>query len=213
MTLGIICGFKAEETLARRLSSLTACAWRNPAAPRSLIDRGATALLSFGLAGGLAPGLAAGQVLIPGSVLTAEGAYDVDAALHARLLAAIPNGITGPLYAADAVIATPAAKRTLHEKTGAMAVDMESGLVAAAAQAAGIPFAVLRAVSDAYDHALPQAALVALDDDGELALWPLLGALLRQPAQLPQLLRTGRESKKAMQALAACIKALDYSAT
>jgi hopanoid-associated phosphorylase len=206
VTFGIVCGFRAEEKLARRLSPLTICAWQRPAAAQELIARGAASLLSFGLAGGLAPGLAAGQVLLPRAVLTAQGEYQADPALHAWLLAAAPQAETGPLYAATAVIATPEAKQALHAATGAVAVDMESGLVAA--QAAGIPFAVLRAVSDPATHALPPAALVALDGEGRLDLAALLGALLRQPGQIPQLLRTGRESKQAMRALGSVIDLL-----
>ena len=124
MTLGIVCGFRAEEKLARRLSPLTACAWHNPGAPAALLAAGATSLMSFGLAGGLAPHLAVGQLLLPHTIITAGASYAVDAAAHARLLALFPQAETGPLYAATTVINSPAAKRALHAASGAVAVDI-----------------------------------------------------------------------------------------
>ncbi len=59
------------------------------AAARDLLDGGATALASFGLAGGLKPDYWPGLAVVASEVVTPEGrGYAIDRAWHSRLLAA-----------------------------------------------------------------------------------------------------------------------------
>ncbi len=69
--------------------------------------------------------------------------WPADPALSARL-----GQPAGALLAAEAVLASRAAKAAAWTATAALAVDLESGAVAQAARARGLPFAVLRAVCD-----------------------------------------------------------------
>lgn len=159
-----------------------------------------TGVLSFGIAGGLAPQARTGDVLLAGT-LHADRVFMPDAAWTA-VLAADTGARVVPLAASDALLADVEAKRALHEATGARAVDMESGAVARFATARGLPFAVLRAVADGPDDALPHAARRALTPDGRPALWPVLAGLARRPWELPALARLGRASARAHAALA-----------
>ena len=68
------------------------------------------------------------------------------------------------------ILATEDAKRAAWRETGALAVDMESAVVARAADAAGIPFLVLRAIADPAVRELPSAALIPLAENGTPAL-------------------------------------------
>ena len=67
---------------------------------------------------------------------------------------------------------------------------MESHIVAQAAARAGIPFAILRCISDEARHALPPAMAVAMRPDGRLALASMFQSIVRNSAQLPQISRT-----------------------
>jgi len=169
---------------------------------------GVAGVLSFGIAGGLAPAARTGEVLVAGT-LHAGRAFAPDAAWTASLAARTGAAVV-PLAASDTLLADAAAKRALHEATGAHAVDMESGAVARFAAARGLPFAVLRAVADGPEEALPRAAHHALTPDGRPALGTVLAGLARRPWDLPALIRLGSASARAHAALA---QALSSSAT
>jgi adenosylhomocysteine nucleosidase len=82
-------------------------------------------------------------------------------------------------------------KRALVERTGAIAVDMESGAVARAAQGAHAPFMAIRAIADSADMAIPQSSVEAVDEFGELNLLRFLKELIRQPLELFAMIRLG----------------------
>ena len=163
----------------------------------SLAKAGVTGLLSFGLAGGLAPDLSPGAVVVPEFVLAADGArWLTDPDLSARF-----GRRAGTVFASEAVIASQAGKAQAFAATAAAAVDLESGEVARACAAFHLPFAVLRAVCDPADQDLPPAALVALGDKGNIQLFSVLRSLARNPGQLPDLLRLSRNAAAARRAL------------
>ncbi|HEY2658735.1 MAG TPA: hypothetical protein VGI79_03370 [Caulobacteraceae bacterium] len=151
-------------------------------------------LLSFGVCGALVPGLEAGDLLIASEVIADGHVHAVDADWTAHLAAALPKARLAPITAGEAMIGSVAGKRALFEATGAAAVDMESHIVARVAQRHALPFAAIRAVSDAADHALPAAALAGLRPDGQPDIGAVLWSLAKRPGQLPALLRTAREA-------------------
>ena len=51
----------------------------------------------------------------------------------------------------DTFIADRESKKKLHDTFGALACEMEGGAIAQVAQAAGVPFLVIRAISDLAD--------------------------------------------------------------
>ncbi len=179
-------------------------------AARTLIQTGAAALVSFGVAGGLDPTLAAGDICVPREVMqqhvpsiaTAGGwRHRVSAALSAR----IPGSrvVEGSLLSSAGVVAGVADKAALFGSTGAVAVDMESFAVAEVASTHRLPFLALRAIVDRAADELPIIVTAAADAHGELRLMQLLAGLVRSPAQLAPLLRLGRRYRAASQSLAA----------
>ena len=150
-------------------------------------------ILSFGICGALDPDLEIGDLLIANSV----NGTATDADWTARLANALPAARIGPFAASDTMAADRETKASLRRETGAIAVDMESHLAAAS----GIPFAVLRAVSDAADHSLPPAARVGLRNDGSPDIAAVLRSLIGDPRQLPALIRTARDVQTAYRAL------------
>ena len=153
-----------------------------------------TAVLSFGVAGGLAPGLATGEVLAASEIWDAG---EIWPALWPHPL----PGRTARLAASNVLLPDALAKAGLHRVSGALAVDMESGIAARFARERAIPFGALRAVADAAGDALPRAATLGLHPDGSPAPLRVLGALLRRPTDLPGLLRLARASARAHAAL------------
>jgi purine nucleoside phosphorylase len=103
---------------------------------------------------------------------------------------------------ADAPVADEIGKRALFAATGAVAVDMESVLVARAARRHGLPFAILRVVADPAHRSLPNAALVAMRPDGEVDIGGVFGALSRDPWQVTMLARLAVDARRAFAALA-----------
>ncbi len=170
-------------------------------AAESLLDRGATALLSWGTAGALADTLLPGNLLLPKRVLTPTGdAYDVDVDWRARVAACLQDRVAsnaGPLVQSATVVADVSEKAQLFARLGAVAVDMESVAVAAVAGRAGVPFIVIRAVADAARTTIPQQVLGAVDAHGEWRLSALAVLLLRRPRVFVDCVRLLRDSRAA----------------
>ncbi len=173
----------------------------DPARLDALWPEEATAVLSFGIAGGLAPDVARGAVILASALWEEGEVWAVDAPWLALLSALLPAR-PGLLAASGTLLENAAAKASLHARSGALAVDMESGAAARFAAARGLPFAALRAVADGPGEALPRAAAVGLNPDGSPAPGRVLAALLRRPRELPALLRLARASAAAHAALA-----------
>lgn len=109
---------------------------------------------------------------------------------------------------AAAISSTEGDKARAWRETGALAVDLESAIVARAAQAAGIPFVVLRTIADPAARELPPAALIPLAKDGTPAIIWVLGEVLRRPQQIAALFGLARETRRALSALAGPARAL-----
>jgi hopanoid-associated phosphorylase len=208
--VGAVVGFLGEARCLRGLGVEIACSGGSAERAKSEAERlaaeGAAALVSFGLAGGLAPELRSGDLLLPHLVRsTGPASWSVDPVwrerVQARLAAGGVRAQAGAIAGSDRILATAGDKRTLFEAIGALAVDMESHAVAAVATEAGIPFLVLRALADPFDHAIPQVAREALRPDGRIRIRATFGGLLREPGQLVALLRLARQSGRALAAL------------
>ena len=162
---------------------------------------GIRGIISIGIAGALAPGLQIGTWVVASAVRDGDAQLPADPDWAGRLIVRLPAVQRGVLLGVDAIAATAEHKADLQRTSGAIAVDMESHLVARAARRHGLPFAVARVISDAADRTLPPAARVGMRADGGVNLAGVLGSLLARPAQLPALIRTGWEAEQAFRAL------------
>ncbi len=218
--LAALTGLEAEARILRRCGVPAEACGADPARAAAIAERllaaGATGILSFGIAGALAPDLAPGTVLLPRRVVTEAGeTYAADAALRdgiAQRLAASGLALDErDLLGRDTIAATAQEKAALFRCTGAVAVDLESHAAARAASRAGRAFAALRAVADPADFELPPAALAGLDRDGKAAPAPVLRALLREPGQLGALIRLALLTRSALRTLSRTVSALPGS--
>ena len=208
--VGVVTGLRAEARCLRGLVVRVACSGGSSERARSealrLVAEGAAGLVSFGLAGGLAPDLRPGALLLPESVRSPEGrSVPTDPRWRERLRIRLEGGGLLPrgdaLAGSERVVATVSEKRALLETTGALAVDMESHAVAAVAREAGVPFVILRALADPYDRVIPQAALETLKPDGRVRVSAVLGGVIREPRQLLALMRLARYTAAALATL------------
>lgn len=208
VSIGVVVGLRAEANLARRIARAVHVAGGSAEGARvgalSLAASGAEALVSFGLAGGLDPALPPGALVTPATVLWNGLRLACDPALAARL-GATP---AGTLLASATPVTAPAEKARLFAQTGAQAVDMESGAVAAVALAHGLPFAVLRAVCDPAGRAVPEAALAAVDETGAIRPGRLIALLIRRPAECMALIPLARDAARARRTLLDHLRAL-----
>jgi adenosylhomocysteine nucleosidase len=214
--IGVVTGSRLEARCLPADSRLIircsgADAGRARAHAEALARAGVDALLSFGLAGGLDPVLRPGDLLIPDVVFAPDGRRtevhrEWCAYLRRRLARASLEAQAGELCGSDRPVMTPDAKAQLFELTGALAVDMESHAVAAIASGAGLPFLVLRALADPADQALPALARHALGSDGRVRPLHVAAGLLRQPKDLPVLLKLGKDSRTGLRALTRAAK-------
>jgi len=178
------------------------------------LARGASGVMSFGTAGGLAPDLMPGTLVVADTVDGPLGRIATDFAWSERIASALRASLRdvrverGTLAAVAAPVVTRQEKEALHRSSGALAVDMESHIAAAQAGARGLPFVVCRAVVDPAWRTLPPAATAGMREDGTTALVPILRALAREPAQLPAMIRLAFDARAARHALVAARSAL-----
>jgi adenosylhomocysteine nucleosidase len=176
----------------------------DPARLEAVLDRlagTASGIISIGIAGGLAPGLQVGQWVVADAVLVDGEPLPTDPAWTGRLATRLPAAARGLLLGANAMVAEATQKASLYRTTGALAVDMESHIVARVARRHQLPFAAARVVSDAAHRSLPPAARVGMKSDGGMDLPAVLRSLLADPGQFPALIRTGLEAERGFRAL------------
>ncbi|HEY1878779.1 MAG TPA: hypothetical protein VGG68_02485 [Caulobacteraceae bacterium] len=125
-------------------------------------------MISFGLCGALDPSLKVGDLVIGEAVTDGERRYDCDAPWTAALGDTLPHARQGLFWADGEMITGVEEKMRRLQTTGAVAVDMESHIAARAAADHGVPFAIVRAVSDSAMTALPPAAKAAFAPDGRI---------------------------------------------
>lgn len=161
-------------------------------------------VISIGLGGALAPDLKVGDVVVADTIMTGAERWEAHAVWLNRLRSRLPTARGGTIFGSDVVIDQAETKAGLYTATGAVAVDMESQVAARFAAARNLPLAALRVISDDATHVLPPAALVAMKPDGGIAIGRILWSLMKKPAQIPALVRTGRASSKAFAELLRC---------
>jgi hopanoid-associated phosphorylase len=191
------------------LSGMGAQAARTAA--ERLCQHGVTALVSFGVAGALDSSLKPGDLVLPDSIDAGEQ-LSVTIAWRNRLQNLLPADMTvvrGILASSAVPLTSKKAKRDLAQATGACAVDMESGAIAAVAATAGIPFIAVRAIIDPVQFSPPQALLGAVYPDGGVNPLRLLALLLKRSVHLSTLIQMGVGMRIARKTLSRVIQSAD----
>jgi len=157
-------------------------------------DDGCRGLISFGVAGGLSPDLKTGSCVVASQILSEAGTWTTDQTWSKELLSSLPDAVHGTIFGAPAPVALPAAKRALHLKTGAIAVDMESQIVAQIAAQFDLPMTALRVVTDPAGRALPDWACKAVRSNGTTDMLGMAHLVLKRPSEIIGMMRTARDA-------------------
>ncbi len=141
------------------------------------------AVVSTGFCGALDPALRPGEIFIASEIHAAGRTFPA-----ARPDSARPHA-AGRLVSISSIAATAAEKKQLRA-SGAAAVEMEAGGVAAAAEKHGLPVYCVRAVTDGADESFVLQLNSALRPDGHFATMQILRAALGKPlSAFPELWR------------------------
>jgi adenosylhomocysteine nucleosidase len=202
-------GLQIEARIAARSAGVRAVAGGGDTARlvesvRQLAAEGGEAIISFGIAAGLAPQCSAGACLIGHEVVYEGACYSADRAWTASIKKLIGSAVIVRIAGVDRPLARPSEKHALHQASGASAADMESHVVARLGAELAMPFMVLRVIADPAERALPPAALAGMSADGGIDIGAVLASLARSPRQLPALIRLAAEAARGRAALLRC---------
>jgi len=184
--LTFACAMTVEQRIARRFGRT------------ALVGLGASKgvpdgrIVSFGIAGALSDDLPIGTVIDATRVVDESGAV----LWEGGPLGAAPAR-TGTILGATRIVDDPAERARLHLRTGAEAVDMESGPLARSGRLVGC----LRAVSDTPTRRLGGVAEGA-KPDGQVDYLGFLRGFLREPVVTARAAIGARRALKSLEALA-----------
>ena len=193
-------GFNREVATLRQSGIVVVAGGGDPVGLRAKIEQaaaGAAGVVSYGMAGALADGLKVGDWVI-GDRLSGAIDLECDPAWAAALLAKLPGARLGGYFADGRMIDSVAEKLALGERHHALAVDMESHVAGAVAAERGLPFAIVRCISDGARHLLPHAITVSMRPDGGVDGKAMLRSLAGRPGQVADIARTTAGFAKAM---------------
>jgi adenosylhomocysteine nucleosidase len=167
-------------------------------------------LIAIGVAGGLSRDLDAGALVVSDRVSSeGEGSLHADASLI-DLAERYAGARRALVVTAGRIIDTVTEKARLLRSVGAgpisAVVDLESAAFAGAAARSGIPWLVLRAVSDTAQEELPALLNRCRDDGGAVRRGKVALALLREPAALPFLLSLRQRVQRCAATLAQAVE-------
>lgn len=166
-------------------------------AARDAVRKGATALLSIGIAGGIAEAVHVGDIAIAETIIAEQSGESFPCsqswvrALQQQL--SDKSGVhSGRLLSVGDVLTTQQEKLTAAGRYHAIACDMESAAIAEVAASAGVHFAAIRVISDARADELPRGVADWVDDAGNARIAPVLKALLSPAYWRPVYMMTAR---------------------
>ena len=167
-------------------------------ATRELLDRvEVDHVVVMGVAGGLAPSARIGVVVIPAVVVDYETGAEYRPSSPILAGVAGAAGVGGMILTTKTAMLDPAGHRE-WAANGFTAVDMESSGVAAVCLERGVPWAVVRAISDRPDQGIVDDAVVALTRaDGTPDPLAVCRFVLRRPWRVADLVTLARSLRLA----------------
>jgi len=174
-------------------------------------------IITTGVAGALHADLPIGRVVLADRLMVRRGEeFAAEAVVEApighretfatALSAARITFVTGGLLTSRRAIAKVDDKRRAHEALGAIAVDMESALIALEAASRGIPFVCLRTIMDTATEGIDGAQLA--DENGRVRPLAAAAALIAQPRLVLSSMKLMRNLRAATRSMAEAISVI-----
>lgn len=169
-------------------------------------------LISWGTAAGLSSHLKAGDLLLPDLILDKNGIeYATDSNFKIQMVKLLPNNLvyeSGSLCESENILKDANEKEVFVNKFNAIGCDMESATLAKLANQRGISFNALRVVSDDHTTQIPKSVYLSINEDGDFSIGNFFVQLIRKPRDLIQVIRLGKNFKKAKRTMLELKKAL-----
>lgn len=162
--------------------------------------------ISTGFAGALSDEFALGDILVADAVQQLGKSKTLQCSRN-LVYAARNDGAThvNLFLTSDHIV------RTVEEKSRlapfAEAVEMESFAIATVARVRGLPMVAIRVISDTTERDLPIRVDTMVDEQGRVSIGGVVRQVVSHPLQVPALIRLGRESRTAAEALAIFLEA------
>ena len=145
-------------------------------------------VLSVGFAGALSSDLKVGNILVPSRIVDVKDGSRVE------------TGVGWGVLLSLASVASHEQKARLAAAYGAQAVDMEAVAVARGAQAHGIRFSAIKAISDECNFAMPPVERF-ISAEGQFLTSAFVGFAALRPPMWPSVVRLCRNNRLASAAL------------
>jgi adenosylhomocysteine nucleosidase len=180
----------------------------------ALLDQPYQFCITAGFAGALSERHAVGDILVAESVQELGKSKTLQCSRN-LVYAARDDGakLVKLFLTSSKVVSTPEEKKQLAPF--ADAVEMESFAIVSAAQRHNKAVVAVRVISDSARNDIPMNVNAMVDDKGQVKIGGVIRYVARHPLQLPALIRLGRDSRTAAEALAhfleSFIKKLSFS--
>jgi adenosylhomocysteine nucleosidase len=159
-----------------------------------------TICIASGFAGSLKPAHKVGDILAARAVQRLGKSRIIECSRNLFMAAYENKAIAAKMFlTTDKVIATVAEKQRMSPF--ADAVDMESFAILSVAKEKRMPAVAIRVVSDRFDEDMPADIDMTVDERGRIKIGGVFMHVASHPLQLPALIRLGRQSHTAAEAL------------
>jgi adenosylhomocysteine nucleosidase len=166
----------------------------------TLISKSYSSCIISGFAGALKSSAKLGNIVASERVQH-HASLETESCDPHLLIRACENGATRitTMLTTDHVVNTAAEKGRLS--ASADAVDMESYAILYAANTKSVPAVVVRVISDSFDRDMPAELDTIVDPQGHVKMAGVVRYVAKHPFMVPALVRLGRDSKSAAEAL------------
>ncbi len=163
------------------------------------------ALVSWGTAGAIDDRLKTGDILIANRVIGDNRLYSASSdwikKVQNHFLKASFRTFINPLASADSICDSAEKKTALSKRTNAVAVDMESATLAAMARDHNMDYLILRVIVDEAHDTIPAMVTKHTDHLGRISAGRFLSSCLKQPGQIPAVVKLAKNYQKALSIL------------
>ena len=159
-----------------------------------------TICIASGFAGSLKPAYKVGDILAARAVQRLGKSKIIECSRNLFMAAYENKAIEAKMFlTTDKVIATVEEKQRMSPF--ADAVDLESFAILSVAKEKRLPAVAIRVVSDRFDEDMPADIDMTVDERGRIKIGGVFMHVASHPLQLPALIRLGRQSHTAAEAL------------
>ena len=169
------------------------------------------ALISWGVAGAIDKSVNSGDIILASSIINEGHRYLISedwlrrVSEHLQSTSMVSNGA---IASSKEICASTTDKHHLSEKTGALAVDMESAAIAETATVNKLDLLVIRTISDNADSSIPEAVLKHTDNLGQPRIFNFMLSCILKPNQIREISSLAGGYKKGLASLSSIAQVL-----